>query len=78
MFPLLTQENTISNLKKKNQDLGKLRFVLDCQLDDLRKQVEPQQEDISRKKGHIQQVCVCVCDHGLSSNRQQRTAVQRG
>lgn len=52
------QDNTISNLKRKNQDLEKLRFVLDCQLDDLRKQVEPQQEDISRKTEHIQQVCV--------------------
>lgn len=59
-FPLHTQDNTIFNLKKKNQDLEKLRFVLDCQLDDLRKQVEPQQEDIGRKKDHIQQVCVCV------------------
>lgn len=51
------QDNTISNLKKKNQDLEKLRFVLDCQLEDLRKQIEPQQEDVRKKKEHIQQVC---------------------
>lgn len=60
MSPLHMQDNTISNLKKKNQNLEKLRFVLDCQLDDLRQQVEPQQEDISKKKDHIQQVCVIM------------------
>lgn len=56
-----TQDKTISTLKKKNQDLEKLRFVLECQLEDLRKQAEPQLEDISRKGEHIQQVCLCVC-----------------
>lgn len=56
--PLHTQDETISNLKKKNQDLEKLKFLLDFQLNDLKKQIEPQLDDISEKKEHIHQVCV--------------------
>lgn len=55
------QDKTISNLKKKNQELEKLRFVLDFQLNDLKKQIEPQHDQISEKTERIHQVCVCVC-----------------
>lgn len=55
------QDKTISSLKKKNQELEKLKFVLDFQLDELKKQTEPQQDDINEKKEQIHQVCVCVC-----------------
>lgn len=53
------QDKTISNLKKKNQELEKLKFVLDFQLNDLKKQIEPQNDQISEKKERIHQVCVC-------------------
>lgn len=53
-----TQDKTISSLKKKNQELEKLRFVLDFQLNELKKQTEPQQDDINEKKERIQKVSV--------------------
>ena len=46
----------ILNLKKKNQELEKLKFVLDCQLNDLKQLVEPQKEEIIKKKERIRQV----------------------
>ncbi|XP_029007881.1 cilia- and flagella-associated protein 57 [Betta splendens] len=47
------KDRTIAGLKKKNQELEKLRFVLDFQKNDLEKQVEPQRDDISKKKERI-------------------------
>lgn len=52
------QDKTISGLKKKNQELEKLKFVLDFQLSELKKRTEPQQDEIGEKKERIQQVCV--------------------
>lgn len=51
------QDETISGLKKKNQALEKLKFVLEFQLNEFKVQAEPQQEDIIKKKERIQQVC---------------------
>lgn len=51
------QDRTIAGLKKKNQELEKLRFVLDFQKNELEKQMEPQQDDISEKKERIHLVC---------------------
>lgn len=62
IFPSHIQDKTISSLKKKNQELEKLKFVLDFQLNELKKQTEPQQDDINEKKERIHQVCVCVYD----------------
>lgn len=56
------QDRTISGLKRKNQELEKLRFVLDFQLNELKKQTEPQQDNIKGKKERIHQVCVCVSE----------------
>lgn len=39
-----------------NQELEKLKFVLDFKLNDLKKQIEPQQDDIIKKEEKIQQV----------------------
>ncbi|KAM8915709.1 cilia- and flagella-associated protein 57 isoform 2-T2 [Spinachia spinachia] len=54
------KDQTIFGLKKKNQELEKFNFVLDFQLSELKKQTEPQQDDINEKKEHIHRVCVCV------------------
>lgn len=53
---MFTQDNTISDLKKKTQNLEKLKFLLEFLLSDLQKKVEPQQEDIKEKKERIDQV----------------------
>ncbi|KAF1391148.1 hypothetical protein PFLUV_G00038910 [Perca fluviatilis] len=50
------KDKTISGLKKKNQELEKLKFVLDFQLNELKKQTEPQQDDIAEKKDRIHQL----------------------
>uniref|UniRef100_A0A3Q1GAX6 Cilia and flagella associated protein 57 n=1 Tax=Acanthochromis polyacanthus TaxID=80966 RepID=A0A3Q1GAX6_9TELE len=49
-------DNTISGLKKKNQELEKLKFVLEFQLSELKKQTEPQQDNIKEKRERIRQV----------------------
>ncbi|XP_075952842.1 cilia- and flagella-associated protein 57 [Anarhichas minor] len=50
------KDQTISSSKKKNQELEKLKFVLDFQFSELKKQTEPQQDQINEKKEHIHQL----------------------
>ncbi|KAK5913161.1 hypothetical protein CesoFtcFv8_002970 [Champsocephalus esox] len=50
------KDKTICSLKKKNQELEKLKFVLDFQLNEMKSQTEPQQEDIVEKKERIHQL----------------------
>ncbi|CAG5984446.1 unnamed protein product [Menidia menidia] len=50
------KDKSISGLKKKNQELEKLKFVIGCQLEELKKQIIPQQEDINEKKKRIHQL----------------------
>lgn len=54
---MFMQDRTIAGLKNNNQELEKLRFVLDFQKTELEKQVEPQQDDISEMKKRIHLVC---------------------
>jgi len=48
-------------LKKKNQELEKFKFVLDYKIKELKKQIEPRENDIKAMKDQIKEVCVCVC-----------------
>ncbi|KAM7402726.1 hypothetical protein PAMP_017940 [Pampus punctatissimus] len=50
------KDKTISGLKRKNQELEKLKFVLDFQLNEMKKQTEPQQDNINEKKERIHQL----------------------
>jgi len=45
-------------LKKKNQELEKFKFVLDYKVKELRKQIEPRENDIKSMKDQIQEVSV--------------------
>lgn len=45
-------------MKKKNQELEKFKFVLDYKIKELRKQIEPRENDIKAMKDQIQEVCV--------------------
>jgi len=47
-------------LKKKNQELEKFKFVLDYKIKELRKQIEPREDDIKGMKDQIQEVCICL------------------
>lgn len=48
-------------MKKKNQELEKFKFVLDYKVKELRKQIEPRENDIKSMKDQIQEVSVnCV------------------
>lgn len=45
-------------MKKKNQELEKFKFVLDYKIKELRKQIEPRENDIKAMKDQIQEVCM--------------------
>ena len=47
------QEKRIYDLKKKNQELEKFKFVLDYKIKELRKQIEPRENEIKRIKEQI-------------------------
>lgn len=55
-FDLLFQEKRIYDLKKKNQELEKFKFVLDYKIKELKKQIEPRENDIKAMKEQIQEV----------------------
>ena len=55
------QEKRIYDLKKKNQELEKFKFVLDYKIKELKKQIEPRESDINNMKEQIQEVyCLSV------------------
>lgn len=55
------QEKRIYDLKKKNQELEKFKFVLDYKIKELRKQIEPRENETKVMKEQIQEVRA-VCD----------------
>lgn len=55
MFAIF-QEKRIYDLKKKNQELEKFKFVLDYKIKELKKQIEPRETDIKNMKEQIQEV----------------------
>ena len=56
IFFLCVQEKRIYDLKKKNQELEKFKFVLDYKIKELKKQIEPRENDIKEMKEQIQEV----------------------
>lgn len=50
------QEKRIYDLKKKNQELEKFKFVLDYKIKELKKQIEPKENEIKVMKEQIQEV----------------------
>ena len=55
-FFVCVQEKRIYDLKKKNQELEKFKFVLDYKIKELKKQIEPRENDIKEMKEQIQEV----------------------
>ena len=51
-----SQEKRIYDLKKKNQELEKFKFVLDYKIKELRRQMEPRENEIKRMKEQIRKV----------------------
>ena len=45
-------------MKKKNQELEKFKFVLDYKIKELKKQIEPRENDIKEMKEQIQEVLI--------------------
>ena len=60
------QEKRIYDLKKKNQELEKFKFVLDYNIKELKKQIEPRENEIKVMKKQIQEVRA-ICDNALAS-----------
>jgi hypothetical protein len=62
MQEIKEQDNTISekekriyDLKKKNQELEKFKFVLDHKIKELKKQIQPKEEEIADMKDQIKE-----------------------
>ena len=50
------QERRIYDLKKKNQELEKFKFVLDYKIKELKKQIEPREQEIADMKDQIKEM----------------------
>lgn len=59
------QEKRIYDLKKKNQELEKFKFVLDYKIKELKKQIEPRENEIKVMKEQIQEVRASTHTPGL-------------
>jgi cilia- and flagella-associated protein 57 len=47
------KERRVYDLKKKNQELEKFKFVLDFRIKELKEQVEPRENEIAEMTLHI-------------------------
>lgn len=65
-LPPFPQEKRIYELKKKNQELEKFKFVLDYKIKELKKQIEPRENEIKVMKEQIQEVSRRPPGPGLS------------
>ena len=54
------QEKRIYDLKKKNQELEKFKFVLDYKIKELKKQIEPREAEIKDMKETINAVRIRI------------------
>jgi predicted RNase H-like nuclease (RuvC/YqgF family) len=59
------QEKQIYDLKRKNQEMEKFKFVLSYKITELKKQIEPRDREIRAKKEQIQEVRLKLCIHNL-------------
>jgi len=53
---LVVQEKRIYDLKKKNQELEKFKFVLDYKIKELKREIEPKEKEIRQMKDQISEV----------------------
>lgn len=53
---LSLQENRIYDLKKKNEELEKFKFVLDYKVNELKKQIEPRENEVKEMKEQVHEV----------------------
>ena len=56
-------------MKKKNQELEKFKFVLDYKIKELRRQMEPRENEIKRMKEQIRKVNTLHTRGPLSSDQ---------
>lgn len=50
------QEDRIYDLKKKNEELEKFKFVLDYKVSELKKQIEPRENEVKEMKEQVHEV----------------------
>ncbi len=53
------KEKRIHDLKRKNQELEKFKFVLDYKIKELKRQIEPREAELLHLKGQIQARARC-------------------
>lgn len=54
------QDSLLQDLKKKNQELGKFRFVLDYKISELKKELEPKDKDMKTLQEWVKEVSALV------------------
>jgi hypothetical protein len=59
------QEKQIYDLKRKNQEMEKFKFVLSYKITELRQQTEPRDREIRAKKEQIREVRLKLCNYSL-------------
>ena len=50
------KEKRIYDLKKKNQELEKFKFVLDYKIKELKRQIEPRENEIADMRTQVQRI----------------------
>ena len=66
------KEKKIYQLKKKNQELEKFKFVLDYKIKDLNRQIEPRENEITDMKENITEM-----DHELEQYHKMNAALDQ-
>ena len=67
------KEKRIYDLKKKNQELEKFKFVLDYKIKELKRQIEPREEDIRTMTGQISDMGNELSHYSATNNGMQLT-----
>jgi len=67
------KEKEIYELKKKNQELEKFKFVLDYRIKELKKQIEPREREITEMKDHIKNIDAELEKYHMSNARLDAT-----
>lgn len=65
-YTITENERRFSEVKNKNQELDKFKFVLNHKIKELRMQIQPKEEEIKQKKEQIQDVSFVKSMHVAS------------
>jgi predicted nucleic acid-binding Zn-ribbon protein len=68
----MDKDKRISDLRKKNTELEKFKFVLEYKIVELRKQIEPKEKDIETLKSQIEVGVIITRKARILTNKYNR------